>query len=215
MPVLNKTEMKKELDHIHWIFSERFGGNWIKVKFYKETPNLKQGKKLKDIRFCEATKEAIIHPVFFDKESISCLGAEYAFGWNSDYRNRLLDACQDKRQIGKDILLKSLFSHIPRFKKPFQYIGLNAEGEPDLIMAYMLPEQVMNIIKTYNDNFGENLDVSLNCMMSICGGIAVKTYLMGKISISFGCDDARKYSNMSRGRLVVGIPKKLFNVFVP
>lgn len=214
METVKDNAKRKSLDYIHWSFSERFGGNWVKVKFYRKTPDLKESKKLRDVRFCEAIKEAIISPVLLNKESITCLGASYAFGWDSDYRNKLLNHCQEKRQIERDILLKSLFSRAPHFRKPFQYIGLNSEGEPDLVMAYMLPEQVMNLIKIYNNNYGENLDFSLNCMMPICGGIAVRTYSMEEISFSFGCDDSRKYSSMSRERLAVGIPKRLFHLFI-
>ena len=81
-------------------------------------------------------------------------------------------------------------------------------------MSYMPPEEVMNLIKIYQNHQGENLDVSLSTVMSICSGIAVRTYLEDKVSFSFGCDDSRKYADMKRENLAVGIPRKLFNVFV-
>ena len=201
------------MDQINWRFSDRFGSHWIKVKFYKEKPTLEEAQKLKRVRFCEATREAIKYPVLLDKNSISCPGAQYAFGWNSNYKNELLGNCQDKRQTQVRIL-KSMFSKTPYFKRPFKYIGLNTEGEPDLIMSYMSPEQIMNLIKIYNNLSGENLDVSLSSMMPVCSGIAVKTYLKGEVSLSFGCDDSRKFSDMRRDSLVIGISKNLFKVFV-
>ena len=194
-------------------FSDKFRSQWIKVKFYKEKPNLKEAKRLEGVRFCEATKEAIIYPVLLDRESISCLGAQYAFGWRTDYKDELLESCYDKWQTPKDTL-KSMLSRMPYFKEPPKYIGLNTEGESDLVMSYMTPKEVMNLLKMYHCRQGENLDVSLCTMMSICGGVAVKTYLEEKISLSFGCDDSRNFADIRRDNLAVGIPKRLFKVFV-
>ena len=81
-------------------------------------------------------------------------------------------------------------------------------------MSYMPPGEIMNLLKIYHRHQGENLDVSLCTMMSICGDIAVKTYLEEKINISFGCDDSRKFADIRRDNLAVGIPKKLIKFFV-
>jgi len=201
------------MDDLQWKFSDKFRSHWIKVKFYKEEPNLKDVKKLKDIRFCEATKEAMTNSILLDKESISCPGAQYAFGWRANDKKRFPDNCYDKRQA-KNNILKSIISQTPYFKKPFKYIGLNTDGTPDLIMSYMPPEEVMNLMKIYQNYKGENLDISLSTMMSICSGIAVRTFLEDKVSFSFGCDDSRKYAGLKRENMAVGIPKRLFNVFV-
>ncbi len=201
------------MDNINWSFSSKFGGHWIKVKFYKEKPNLKEFKKLEGVRFCEATKKAIIYPVLLDKESISCSGAQYAFGWRPGYKDELLNSCRDKRQVSRNIL-ESMLLQIPHFKKPFKYIGLNTEGGPDLLISYLPPEKIMNLIKIYHNQQGESLDVSLFSMMSICGSVAVKTFLDKEISISFGCDDSRKYADMRRENLAVGIPRRLFSMFL-
>ncbi|MCD4780711.1 MAG: DUF169 domain-containing protein [Candidatus Omnitrophica bacterium] len=201
------------MDDIQWKFSDKFRSHWIKVKFYKEKPDLKKAKRLKDIKFCEAINEAMMDPILLDKESISCPGAQYAFGWRSNSKSEFLKNCYDKRQAQKDIL-KSIISQTPYFKKPFEYIGLNTDGTPDLVMSYMPPEEVMDLIGMYNNHQGGNLNVSLCTMMSICSGIAVKTYLEDKVSFSFGCDDSRKYADMRRENLAVGIPRRLFNVFV-
>ena len=198
---------------VRWKFSEKFRSQWIKVKFYKQKPHLKKAKRLTNVRFCEATKEAIIQPVILDKESISCPGAQYAFGWRSDYKNELLNSCQEKRKTQEGIV-KSMLSRIPSLEDSFNYIGLNTEGEPDLVMSYMVPEEIMNLIKLYHNHQGDNLDVSLNTMMSICGGIAVRTYLEKNICLSFGCDDSRRYADMRRENLAIGIPDRLFNLFI-
>ena len=208
---------------MNWRFSQKFSSQWIKVKFYKEEPDFlrevdsplaeRRVERLQGVRFCEATKEAIIRPVILDKESISCPGARYCFGWESNYKSELLDSCQEKRQTQSGII-KSMLSKIPCFKESFNYIGLNTDGEPDLVMAYMPPEEIMRLIKIYHSHKGKDLNISLSSMMSICGGIAVRTYLKGKISFSFGCDDSRRYADMRRENLAVGIPNRLFKVFI-
>lgn len=201
------------MDRIHRKLADRFRSHWIKVKFYKEKPNLKEAKRLEGVRFCEATYRAMLTPILLDKGSISCPNAKYVFGWNPNLRDELLKGCQQKRQtLMKNV--ESMFSRMPCLKEPFNYIGLNTEGEPDLVISYMPPGEVMHLIKIYHNHKGENLDVSLFSMMSICGGVAVRTYLTKEISLSFGCDDSRKYADIRRDMLAVGIPKRLFGIFV-
>jgi len=199
------------MDKVHQRFSDKFRSHWIKVKFYQEKPK-DDAKRLKDVRFCEATREAILHPILLDKESIACPGAQHAFGWKSLLKNELLQGCCDKRDMQENTL-KSMVSRVPFFKKPFKYIGLNTDDVPDLVMSYMPPQEVMSLIKIYHNKKGGNLDVSLCAMMAVCGGVAVRAYLDKKISLSFGCDDSRKFADMRRENLAVGIPKKLFKIF--
>ncbi|MBN1353196.1 MAG: DUF169 domain-containing protein [Candidatus Omnitrophica bacterium] len=200
------------MDKVHQRFSNRFGSHWIKVKFYQEKPK-DDAKRLKEVRFCEATREAILYPILLDKESITCPGARHAFGWQSLFESELLKECGDKQNM-KESALKSMVSHVPYFKKPFKYIGLNTNGAPDLVLSYIPPREVMGLIKKYHSKEGSNLDVSLCTMMAVCGNIAVRAYLEEKISLSFGCDDSRKLANMGREYVAVGVPRKLFNLFV-
>ena len=201
------------MTNIHRKLSERFRSQWIKIKFYKDEPNLTGVKKLKNVRFCEATKEAITHPIILDKKSISCVGAQYAFGWKNGYKGELLNMCSDKQKTEK-AALKSMFSRTPHLKEPFKYIGLNTGEEPDLVMSYLAPSDVMNFVRVFNNKFGKNLECSLCGMMSICGGIAAATYLNKNINISFGCNDSRRLADMKREILAIGIPNRLFKVFV-
>ncbi|MDP8260289.1 MAG: DUF169 domain-containing protein [Candidatus Gygaella obscura] len=199
------------MNNINWKFADKFRSHWVKVKFYQEKPQ-EEAKKIKDVRFCEAVKEAITHPIILDKDSISCLGAQYAFGWNSN-RKELLEECQGKTQASM-ANLKSTLLQSPRFKKPFKYIGLNTEGIPDILISYASPQEIMNITGLYQKYTGKNLDISLSNMMSICGGIAVKSYLEQKITISFGCIDSRNFAGLERHTVAVGIPRNLCNIFV-
>ncbi|MBN1353174.1 MAG: DUF169 domain-containing protein [Candidatus Omnitrophica bacterium] len=200
------------MDKVNQRFSNRFGSHWIKVKFYREKPK-DDAKRLKDVRFCEATREAILYPILLDKESITCPGARHAFGWQPLFKNELLKGCRDKQGI-KEGTLKSMISRAPYFKKPFKYIGLNTGGVPDMVLSYIPPREVMGLIKRYHNKEGGNLDVSLCTIMAVCGNVAVRTYLEEKISLSFGCEDSRKLANMGREYVAVGVPRKLFNLFV-
>lgn len=194
---------------IHQKFSNRFRTQWVKIKFYTEKPDLKDAKRMENVRFCEATKQAILHPMILDRESINCPGAQYAFGWQG--QKGMLAHCREKTKLPEERLL-SMVSQLPRFKKPFEYIGINMKGEPDLIMSSIMPKDAMDLINLYHRKTGENLDVSLCSMMSICGGIAVRTYLENRITFSFGCLDSRTYAQIDRARLVVGIPKNQFDL---
>ncbi|MCK4248454.1 MAG: DUF169 domain-containing protein [Candidatus Omnitrophica bacterium] len=202
------------MSNTNWELSDKFGGHWIKVKFYKEKPDLKEAKQIKDARFCEAVQQALISPILLDRKSISCLGAQYAFGWNDnpDLKDKLIEDCLQKRQIST-VNINNIIEKTFCLKEPFDYIGLNTEGKPDLVISYLQPGEVMRIIKLYNNN-GQNLNISCATMMAICGDVAVKSFLTGDISFSFGCDDSREYGKIGRDRMAVGIPSNLFNLFV-
>ncbi|MFC1658799.1 DUF169 domain-containing protein, partial [Candidatus Omnitrophota bacterium] len=176
-------------------------------------PDLKGAKRLAGVKFCEATRQAITESILLDKESISCPGAQYAFGWSNDYRNSLLDACRVKRKTTEGIV-ESMLSSIPHMENSFNYIGLNTEGEPDLVMSYIVPQEAMELIRIYHERQGRNLDVSLCSMMSICAGVAARVYLKKEVCLSFGCVDSRKFADIRRENLAIGIPNRLFNLFL-
>lgn len=200
------------MNEIHWKLGDRFRSHWVKVKFYKEKPDSIKGNKLEGVRFCEATKEAMLRPIILDRKSISCPGARYVFGWDANLRNNLLVRCEEKRKTERRNV-ESMLAKMPYLKGQFNYIGLNTEGEPDLVLSYMTPEKIMDLIGDYCNHNGKNLNIPLQPMMPICGGVAVRTYLEGEVSISFGCEESRKYAEIRRENLAVGIPNKLFKLF--
>ncbi|MBU0570550.1 MAG: DUF169 domain-containing protein [Candidatus Omnitrophica bacterium] len=201
------------MDNINWKFTKKYGKHWIKIKFHKNEPELKEGKRIEGIRFCEAIKKSVEYPLLIDKGSISCKGAQYVLGWDSQAQEEILSNCKEKTSVGTK-KLRSILSDQIIFEEPFEYIGLNMEGTPDLLVSFCSPEEVHNLIKTYNGVKGASLNTSFSGMLSICGGIVANTFLKNEISLSFGCDDSRKYARMGRDTLVVGIPNRLFEVFV-
>lgn len=197
------------MNSIHKKFSSQFGGQWIKVKFYQDQPNLTGVKRPQNVRFCETVLKAIRYPMILDRKSIDCPGAQYVFGWQDEAV--FLKHCGEKSELS-DKILKTLLARLPRFSGQFEYIGLNTEGDPDIIVASLMPKAVMGLIGLYRNKTGKSVTTSLTSMLSICGEIAVKVFLEEKMALSFGCMDSRTYANLGADRLVVGIPQKHFDL---
>lgn len=202
------------MDTITGLLEDKFGGVWTKVKFYKELPECSHSKILEKVRFCEAIPKARLFPVVLKNSDISCDGARYVFGWDSGASQKIISACCEKRKIPFKVA-RAILLAVPQLTSPPAAIGLNTDGKPDLIISYPQPEQFMNLLKVFQKHKGKNLSASLSSIMGICGNVAVKNYLEGKISLSFGCEDSREYGRISRDRLVVGIPYSELRVFVP
>jgi len=195
-------------------FLDKFGSHWIKVKFFEKLPSSVGVKKLSGARFCEAVDRSLIEPVILDEKCISCLGANYVFNWGNPKRKEIIDSWQDTAKISEDIA-GIILDSVPRLKKSYKCIGLNTNDEPDLLLAYLTPEETMDLLRIYHNHTGEILNLNLSSVMTICGNIVVDTFMKEKINISFGCDKARKYGKIAREKLAIGIPRKLFNIFIP
>jgi len=195
-------------------FLDKFHSHWIKVKFFEKKPNSIGAKKLSGARFCEAVDRALIRPIILDEESISCPGANYVFNWGNPNRKEIIDSWRDTVKISEDIA-GIILDSVPRLKKSYKCIGLNTNDEPDLLLAYLTPEEAMDLLRIYHNHTGEILNLNLCSVMTICGNIVVDTFMKEKINISFGCDKARKYGKIAREKLAIGIPRKLFNIFIP
>ena len=128
--------------------ANNYRGQWVGVKFYKAPPNLSHVERLENVRFCEATRVAACRPVLLDERSVSCPGARYIFGWDHDLSGHLMDHCVDKCEIEPYSFTK-LISELPRIKHPLNSIGLNTEKNPDVMLSYLLPQDVMKLINTF------------------------------------------------------------------
>ena len=192
-------------------FEKLIGGRWIGVVFENE---LKRGKVLdeediviprKPIRFCEAVKESYTGPIALDDQSVSCEGALYAFGWMSD-REALVEKISKESNLSKETARKLLAS-IPRLNGGASRIIVGTYREPDLILSFAQPEAVMRLVYLWEKMHGNGLKLeNVGSVMSVCANVAVKTYCTNQISISFGCPVSRKSGDITRDRLVVGVP---------
>jgi len=191
----------------------KYRSAWTKVKFFAEKPNIETAKKLSNIRFCEAISEAQrTHSLILDRSSISCPGAKYVFGWDKNTEGEIVRNCVQKWGIS-DRIMKSILGKVSTLPPKINYIGLNIEGDSDVLISYLQPEQFMRMLRVYQNKTGERMEVSLSSVMSVCGVAAVEAYVKGKISISFGCEDSRSFGGVSRDRLVVGIPTPHLHIF--
>lgn len=104
-----------------------------------------------------------------------------------------------KKAVVEPILIKIKDST----KKSLKYIGLNTDAAPDKLISYLTPEQVMKLIKAYDSD-----------KVSVCANLNVEDITSNKLCLSFGCDNSRKFAQLSRDVLAVSVPRKLFNLFV-
>jgi uncharacterized protein (DUF169 family) len=163
------------------------------------------------MRFCEAVTVAKLKPVLLSKENISCPSALYSFGWED--KLNLVKYCGKKRTLPKNEV-EELINFLKPLDDSINYIGLNTDEDPDLVISYLSPEQAMRILRIYFDKRRLPLNFDILPVMSVCGGVVVRSFLEDKISLSFGCEDSRRYGNIGRDRLIIGIPKSHFEIFL-
>ena len=190
----------------------KYSSPWTKVKFYKEKPNIETARELSSLRFCEAIKESWkTRSIILDRGSINCLGARYVFGWN-DKKDEIIENCEKRWNIPA-ATIRSILNGVEVLPEGMNYIGLNVEGVPDVVVSYIQPRQFMDMLKTYENKTGEQLQTSLSSVMSICG-VVVRAYKDKQIHISFGCEDSRKYSDIGRDRFAIAIPNNLVGLLI-
>ena len=190
-------------------FENHFSTHWIGLNFYKVKPDVPKARHLSDVRFCESTKQAIVYPIILDKNSINCPGALFAFGWKpltSFYKH-----CEKKSKLYRN-KLQEMIRQMPRLDGTISYIGLNTSNQPDILLSFVTPKQVMSLLYLFHNKEAKSLNVSLSSMTSICGGVAVSTFLRDEIAFSFGCTDSRFYADLGAERLAVGIPHRHFDL---
>jgi len=189
-------------------FQEVFGSRWNTVKFFFNDVAGRGNCFPKETRFCEAMSRAWFSDNVFTRDCASCAGANYVFGWDDHVEDSLIENLHHKKKIPRKEAA-SIVKGLPRMRIAPSAIGLNNSEEPDLLVAYLQPGQLMNLLSMYQKIFREELRVDLSSYTSVCGKIAVNTYLSGKISLSFGCEDSRQHGDISRDKLIVGIPYPL------
>ena len=188
------------------LFQEHFGIRGVGVKFYEGEIDKSDLQLLRDSKFCQAVRIARDQHVLLDKNSINCKGARYAFGFEEEAKEAVVNAIKLKRGVAKEIA-EQLVENIPSIKNsPYKYIGLNVD-DPDILIFYMNPKRFMEFLKVYQRT-GCSLDLKLSSLTAMCGDVAVQAFITKKICISFGCDDSREYGEVSDEELIMGIPKE-------
>jgi uncharacterized protein (DUF169 family) len=183
----------------------RFGSRWTGVKFFFDDFPKERRYFPKETRFCEAINQSWSTNTMLGRGCITCMGANYVFGWEKDIRDRVIENFHKKSNIPLKNAAR-IVKGLPSMESAPIAIGLNGGETPDLLVAFLQPEQFMRFLNVYQRVFGEKLKVELSGFAAVCGNVAVKAYVDKKVSLSFGCEDSRQYGGISRDRLIVGIP---------
>jgi uncharacterized protein (DUF169 family) len=195
--------------HVVYAFQRLFGSRWTGVKFYfDELPTVTE-HSVKDIRFCEAIKKSLVHPVLLRPEDLNCHGARYVFGWDETAKGEMAKKFHTQEGFSES-KAKELVRNLPKLHGSLKGIGLNLKNSPpDLLLSYLQPGQVMTLLRSYHVHFGKDLTVGLSSVVSVCGHVAVEAFIKQQITLSFGCRDSREYGGITRDRVAIGVPVEL------
>jgi uncharacterized protein (DUF169 family) len=195
--------------HVVDAFQRRFGSRWIGVKFYFDKFPTVNKHSLRDVRFCEAIKKSLVHPVLLRPEDLNCHGARYVFGWDETAKAEMVERFHHQEGFSKS-KAKELVQNLPKISGSLKGIGLNVKtSPPDLLLSYLQPGQVMTLLRSYHVHFGKDLNVDLSSIVSVCGHVAVEAIVKKRIALSFGCSDSREYGGITRDRVAIGVPVEL------
>ena len=186
-------------------FQRHFGGRWIGVKFYfDELPTCNESR-IRDVRFCEAVTRCLIRPVLLTPGDLNCYGACYVFGWDAEAKAKMVERFHQQEGFSER-KAEELVQNLPKVNGSLKGIGLNIKNGPDILLSYLQPGQLMKVLRRYQIHFGEELNVGLSSVVSVCGHVAVEAFVNGRVAISFGCSDARQYGGITRDRIAIGVP---------
>ncbi len=102
-----------------------------------------------------------------------------------------------------------LIRSVPVLNEKVSGISLGKDIKGDVYISYVSPESAMKLIRCWQKMTSRNLNAEISGIMSVCGNVAVKSFIKQKISISFGCPDSREYGGIEKGELVIGIPHNI------
>lgn len=192
------------------LFEEFLGGWWAGVRFHKgAVPGGNVANR--PMRFCEAIAEARNGPIILTEDLASCVGSRQSFGWNSN--ESVADHVSEKS--GMDLAYaQNIVTATPHLDGSVSAIEIGTHENPDVMISFEQPESAMKLINMWQRFNGQDLKADISTFMAVCGSVAVRAYLTGTICLSFGCPESREYGNISRDRLVVGVPFPLIKELV-
>ena len=180
------------------------GSDWVAIKFEK----LISANDIEPVRFCEAVYKAQNVHKSLSSQNVCCEGAKRCFGWLKNKDLKLAQMLSERTDIDQYVA-RELVRRVPVLNEKFSGISISKQADGDVYISYARPESAMKLVRSWQKITGQNLDTEISGIMSVCGNIAVKSYIAQKISISFGCPDSREYGSIEKGQLVIGIPHKI------
>ena len=201
---LNMSNKELKLSSICESLSRISNSDWVAVKFEKRIST----NDIKHVRFCEAVYQSQKKAISLSFADICCDGAKRCFGWLKNNDVKLAQKLSEKTGFDHNVA-RELVRRTPVLREKFSGISLGKDIDGDVYISYANPASTMKLVRTWQKMTGQNLDSETSGIMSVCGNIAVKSYINQKISISFGCPDSREYGSIEKGQLVIGIPHNL------
>jgi uncharacterized protein (DUF169 family) len=177
---------------------EEFGGWWCGVKFGGETGETSR-RAPRPMRFCEAVAASRTGPISVTRRLLNC-----SLDWN-DEDEAIAQAMAEKAGLEIEVA-REVLRATPRLNDRIDEVIFGIYEAPDIVLSYAQPEAAMKVLREWQRTHGRPLGLETSGYMSVCGAVAVKTYLTGRICISFGCPDAREHGGIARDRLVIGVP---------
>lgn len=159
------------------------------------------------MRFCEAVFNSFNSPLAINKLLIDCPGARRCLKITAE-NNKLINEISMHGNLSKDFIISAL-KEIPVISKPLHNIVFANNGKPDLLIAYTTPDKVVGVLIKYAQKLQEKPLLAPYFIMSMCGNIFVRSIETGKITISFGCPESRKYAGINEDEIIIGIPGKV------
>ncbi len=185
------------------------GGRWYGVSIIKDEGQVEGEFKWTEAdRFCEAIQRAGTQSVYLNPDGFTCLGARYSFGIGNGIEDEMIRTLAEKRGYTLEQARK-LIEATPRLEEKPYAVGLNTGGKPEVAISRLQPERVMKLIERYQKKEDKIFESRLSCVLSACGNVTVKALQTGDLAVSFGCEDARNSSGLSRDMLFVGMPYSL------
>jgi len=189
------------LNHICKRLSQISNSKWVAVKFQEQMSSA----DTEPIRFCEAVYKAQKKNVSLSFNNVCCDGARRCFGWLRNNDIKLAKRLSQKTGMDQDVAY-GLIKSVPVLNENIVGISLGADIQGDVYISYASPESTMKTVRDWQKMTSRNLRVDISGIMSVCGNVAVRSYLGQSISISFGCSDSREYGGVEKDQLVIGIP---------
>ena len=190
------------------VIENKIGGQWIGITFH--TKDVPVGNNLPKtlMRLCEAIGKSYKNKLILTREFINCPGACRSLGWLSNNNDYMVQKLAEKAGVSASIA-RNVINSTPYIKNNIAAITIGDDENPDVVLSYAHPDVVMKLVRIWQKISGTDLNIDVSTVMAVCGNVVAKAYITGKICISFGCPDSRKYGCIENNKLIIGVPSNL------
>jgi len=195
------------------LFEAKTAVKWTGITFHKDKPTIPYQQPDQAVPFCRAVAEGREKGWTLTPECIGCEGARRCFGWRKGKDEPFASNLADKTGLPVQTAYQ-IVQQVPQLSEDFMAISVGGNSKPDVLIAYAEPVVVMRLIRLLQTINGKNISVDLSSIMAVCGNVAVKSFLMDSIALSFGCPDSREQGGIGSNQLVIGIPYRLLQALL-